>query len=214
MTFKLNFFHDDLYCCVKYSNAKYEVKIFKTYHSKSSQRQMVESGYELCFQDLKYFEVGSFFMFLEIQYLIESIITNFLNYDQCSVIFCFKKNSRQLLAQYHLLALFQENVDLSWNWFCHQMLNSWLCRPTWSFSSCLWFISSWNSKLVYSFESLSLNTRHESGVVHFTVLALRVGPFTIEVLNLGQRNQGICHIGSWRFIRIYYYLVNKSYINK
>ena len=31
--------------------------------------------------------------------------------------------------------------------------------------------ASWNSKLVYSFESLSPNTRHGSRAVHFTVLA-------------------------------------------
>src|SRR6202022_4841426 len=39
------------------------------------------------------------------------------------------------------------------------------------FLKCLWFISSQNSKLVHKIESLSLNTRQGSEVVHFIVLA-------------------------------------------
>ena len=37
------------------------------------------------------------------------------------------------------------------------------------------FFSSQISKLVHSFESLSLNTRHGLGVVHFTMLARIIG---------------------------------------
>ena len=35
-----------------------------------------------------------------------------------------------------------------------------------------------------------------------------MGSFTIEVLFLGQRNQGLCSIGSQCFIMFYDYLVN------
>ena len=30
--FKWDFFHDELYCCVKYSIVEYDVEIFKTNH--------------------------------------------------------------------------------------------------------------------------------------------------------------------------------------
>ena len=30
--FELDIFHDDLYCCVKYSNVEYQVEIFKNCH--------------------------------------------------------------------------------------------------------------------------------------------------------------------------------------
>jgi hypothetical protein len=39
------------------------------------------------------------------------------------------------------------------------------------FFRCLRFISSQNLKLMYNFESLSLNTKQGSGVVRYTVLA-------------------------------------------
>jgi hypothetical protein len=29
---KWDFIHDDLYCCVKYSNVEYQVGVFNTYH--------------------------------------------------------------------------------------------------------------------------------------------------------------------------------------
>ena len=60
MLFKLEIFHDDLYCCVKYSNVEYQVEIFKPYHESDAQNHMVEYGFELKFHDLKYYEVGIF----------------------------------------------------------------------------------------------------------------------------------------------------------
>jgi hypothetical protein len=50
------YFHDDLYCCVKYSKVEYQVEIFITSLKAMAYKPMVERK----FHDLKYFEVGSF----------------------------------------------------------------------------------------------------------------------------------------------------------
>ena len=67
-----------------------------------------------------------------------------------------------------------KDVDYSWTFFFFFLSSwfAWLCRLV-----CFWNVYNFflhkmqNSKLVYSFESLSLSTRQGSGIVHFTVLA-------------------------------------------
>jgi hypothetical protein len=87
---------------------------------------------------------------------------------------------RKLLVQYHLLAhhlhCLLKFVDFSWNSFCHPKLLGVVYTHTHThthtYIKVYGFFSSKNSKLVYSFESLSLTTRQESRVVHFTMLFL------------------------------------------
>ena len=50
------FFIDDLYCCVEYSNVKYQAEIFNSKH----QKQMIEYGFGHRFHDLNYIEVEIF----------------------------------------------------------------------------------------------------------------------------------------------------------
>jgi hypothetical protein len=52
------FCHDDMYCCIKYSNVDYQVEIFKTYQQNDAQKHMVKYEFEHQFDDLICFEVG------------------------------------------------------------------------------------------------------------------------------------------------------------
>ena len=121
------FFHDDLYCCVKYSNVEYQVEIFKLIIKSDAQKQMVEFSFGRRFHDLNYFEVGIFFIFLEFIIYLRASSQNFVENHQFNVILSyFKQNLDNSLVQYHLLAHHLHHllkyVDFSWNIFCHHKL--------------------------------------------------------------------------------------------
>ena len=57
-----SFFQGNLYCCVRYSNIRVLIKMFKTFHYKSDAHKiMTKYGFGRRFHDLQYFEVGFFF---------------------------------------------------------------------------------------------------------------------------------------------------------
>ena len=68
-------FHDDLCCCVEYSNAKIKLRFSILIIKSDGQKEMVEFGFRCRFRDLNYFEVGIFFHIPRIHYLLEGIIT-------------------------------------------------------------------------------------------------------------------------------------------
>ena len=70
MFFELDFSHNDLYCCVEYSELEYHVEIFKSYEQKRCSKAPVEHGIGRKLHDLKYFEVGIFF-----PYSLDSLYT-------------------------------------------------------------------------------------------------------------------------------------------
>ena len=56
---KLNrFFHDALYCCVRYSNIKYQDESLKFMIKCIASKTMAKYGFGRRFHDLKYFKVG------------------------------------------------------------------------------------------------------------------------------------------------------------
>ena len=57
-----NFFHGALYRLVRFSNTKYQDKISKLIIKSISQTVMIKFGFERRFHDLKYFEIGFFFL--------------------------------------------------------------------------------------------------------------------------------------------------------
>ena len=65
LLFELDFFHGNLYCCVKSSNIECQNEIFKTYHGKWYSKEMAKfgTGRKLC--DLKHIKVGFFSNSLE-----------------------------------------------------------------------------------------------------------------------------------------------------
>ena len=88
---------------------------------------------------------------------------------------------RRLLVQYHLLAHhlhgFLKYVDFSWNCFCHHKSLGFVDQYV--FFNVYDCFSSQNSKLVYNFKSLSLNTRQGSGAIHITMLAPNFKTFNV-----------------------------------
>ena len=83
-------FHDDLCCCVEYSNVETQVEIFNILIVKrDAQKQMVESHFGCRFHDLNYFEVGIFFHIPWI--LLEGIITKLCENHQFHVILSYFK---------------------------------------------------------------------------------------------------------------------------
>ena len=136
---------------------------------------MVEFGFGRRFHDHNYFEVEMFFYIPWIYYLLEGIIWNFAENHQLNVILSHLKQipDNHLLIQHHLLAQHLhrrlQHVDFPWAFF--YVIIHCLVLQINMFLKCLWFLSSQFSKLVYSFESLSLNTWQRSGYVHYIVLA-------------------------------------------
>ena len=65
MLLKLDFFQDAFYGCVRYLNIKILEEIFKFNIKNTAQKVMTNFDFGRRFHDLKYFEVGTFFMFIE-----------------------------------------------------------------------------------------------------------------------------------------------------
>ena len=124
-------FHDDLCCCVEYSNVGNQVEILNTVLiiKTSAQKQMVEFGFGHRFHDHNYFELEMFFYIPWIYYLLEGIIWNFAENHQLNVILSHLKQipDNHLLIQHHLLAQHLhrrlQHVDFPWAFFlCHHTL--------------------------------------------------------------------------------------------
>ena len=69
------FFHNDLCCCVKYSNVEYRVEISVLIITSDAQKQMVKSNFRHGFDDLNYFKMRFFFHVPWIPNLFKGIIT-------------------------------------------------------------------------------------------------------------------------------------------
>ena len=109
------------------------------------------------FHDLNYFEVGIFFHIPWIRYLLEGIMTRFCGNPIIPMFFILLwTNFRQSLVRYHLLCTTSfEICRIFLDLFYYYNLIGFV--DEYDFEICMSFFFT-NSKLVYSFESLSLNT--------------------------------------------------------
>ena len=114
-------FHDDLCCCVEYSNVENQVEILMVIIQSDAQKQMVESSFGRRLMTLIILKLDLSFILLGFIFYLRASSKNFVENHQFNVILSyFKTNCRLSLVQFaHHLHRLLEYVNMSWICFGH-----------------------------------------------------------------------------------------------